>query len=231
MDPQRPRARRLGILHGRIVGLDDQLDGWDAAERLDLDGRLRRARVRRRAHPPRADRPDPGVGRHQRLLAPRPAALDVIAAAAPAHAADDDWVEVGGYDHRVLGRHLTAGELDAGGPGAQGVGAPDLRSRVGRVDGRPRTRCRRSTAAGRTQPPACSRSADQAGGPRASDCRTRSTRSRRSSSRAAEQARTRGHHHLRRRRQRRRDRRPQPGRRGGVPGRCWRRAGCRYACS
>ena len=38
MDPHRPRARRLGILHGRIVGLDEQLDGWDAADRLDLDG-------------------------------------------------------------------------------------------------------------------------------------------------------------------------------------------------
>ncbi|MDR6506209.1 amidohydrolase [Arthrobacter oryzae] len=38
MDDRRPHATLLGIWQGRIVGLDDELDGLDAAEVLDLDG-------------------------------------------------------------------------------------------------------------------------------------------------------------------------------------------------
>ncbi|HAG61253.1 MAG TPA: amidohydrolase [Arthrobacter bacterium] len=38
MDDRRPHATSLGIWQGRIVGLDDDLDGVDAAEVLDLDG-------------------------------------------------------------------------------------------------------------------------------------------------------------------------------------------------
>lgn len=38
MDDRRPQATSLGIWQGRIVGLDDDLDGLDAAEILDLDG-------------------------------------------------------------------------------------------------------------------------------------------------------------------------------------------------
>lgn len=38
MDDRRPHATSLGIWQGRIVGLDDDLDGLDAAEVLDLDG-------------------------------------------------------------------------------------------------------------------------------------------------------------------------------------------------
>lgn len=38
MDDRRPQAASLGIWQGRIVGLDDDLDGLDAAEVLDLDG-------------------------------------------------------------------------------------------------------------------------------------------------------------------------------------------------
>ncbi|MFE5837005.1 amidohydrolase [Arthrobacter sp. NPDC056493] len=38
MDPTRPAAGSLGIWQGRIVGLDDDLDGLDAAEVLDLGG-------------------------------------------------------------------------------------------------------------------------------------------------------------------------------------------------
>ncbi|WP_428985770.1 amidohydrolase [Sinomonas terricola] len=39
MDPARPAARSLGVLHGRIVGLDEELDGVGAREVLDLGGR------------------------------------------------------------------------------------------------------------------------------------------------------------------------------------------------
>ena len=38
MDDRRPHATSLGVWQGRIVGLDDDLDGLDAAEVLDLDG-------------------------------------------------------------------------------------------------------------------------------------------------------------------------------------------------
>ncbi len=38
MDPRRPQATSLGVWQGRIVGLDDDLDGLEAAEVLDLGG-------------------------------------------------------------------------------------------------------------------------------------------------------------------------------------------------
>lgn len=38
VDPARPSARRIGIHHGRIVALDDDLDGVTATEVIDLDG-------------------------------------------------------------------------------------------------------------------------------------------------------------------------------------------------
>lgn len=38
MDERRPHATSLGVWQGRIVGLDDDLDGLDAAEVLDLAG-------------------------------------------------------------------------------------------------------------------------------------------------------------------------------------------------
>lgn len=38
MDDNRPNASRLGVLHGRIVGLDEELDGVHADEVLDLNG-------------------------------------------------------------------------------------------------------------------------------------------------------------------------------------------------
>ena len=38
MDERRPHATSLGVWQGRIVGLDDDLDGLDAAEVLDLGG-------------------------------------------------------------------------------------------------------------------------------------------------------------------------------------------------
>jgi predicted amidohydrolase YtcJ len=110
MDPARPRARRVGILHGRIVGVDEQLAGWDAADRLDLDGAC--------VLPGFVD-----AHTHLELSGQSLAALDISGCATPVAALDviadgasgvavDDWLEVSGYDHRVLGRHLTADELD-----------------------------------------------------------------------------------------------------------------------
>ncbi len=109
MDPHRPRARRLGILHGRIVGLDEQLEGWDAADRLDLDGAcVVPGFIDAHTH---LELTGQGLAAIDISSCATPtAALDVIAAAA--QAVPDGWLEVSGYDHRVLGRHLTAHELD-----------------------------------------------------------------------------------------------------------------------
>lgn len=111
MDPARPIARRVGVWGGRIIGLDDDVAGIDAAETIDLRGRTVL----------------PGfVDAHNHLawtgLAQRsldlagattiPAALDRIGAAAAAAPAGG-WVDVVGYDQRPLGRHLTRHDLDA----------------------------------------------------------------------------------------------------------------------
>ncbi|HSX98846.1 MAG TPA: amidohydrolase family protein, partial [Streptomyces sp.] len=38
MDPDRPAARELGIWRGRIVGLDEDVAGFEARRTLDLGG-------------------------------------------------------------------------------------------------------------------------------------------------------------------------------------------------
>lgn len=38
MDPARPRAKTVGVLHDRIVGLDEELDGLTAVSRVDVGG-------------------------------------------------------------------------------------------------------------------------------------------------------------------------------------------------
>ena len=111
LDPRRPHATRIGVLHGRVVGLDDDLDGLAAEHTVDLRGRTVL----------------PGfVDAHNHLawagLAERAvdltgtadpaAALDRIARAAEL-AAPDGWVDVVGYDQRPFGRHLTRDDLDS----------------------------------------------------------------------------------------------------------------------
>ena len=39
MDPQHPYANRIGIFDGKIIGVDDEIEGLDAKEHVDLQGR------------------------------------------------------------------------------------------------------------------------------------------------------------------------------------------------
>ena len=109
MDPGRPVATRLGIWQGRVAGLDEELDGVDAAHVVDAGGKTVL----------------PGfVDAHTHLVwqglglsavdisAARgvDAALAVIDMAA--RQAPPGWLDVTGYDQRVLGRHLSAADLD-----------------------------------------------------------------------------------------------------------------------
>lgn len=38
LDPLRPTARSLGVISGRVVGLDEELEGCTAERRIDLGG-------------------------------------------------------------------------------------------------------------------------------------------------------------------------------------------------
>ncbi|PZF79286.1 amidohydrolase [Jiangella anatolica] len=115
MDPARPSASRLGIWHGRIAGLDEELDGLRARRTVDLGG----ATVL------------PGfVDAHSHLawtgmaaalvdlsgLRTRDAVLAAVRRAADA-VAGDGWVDLAGYDQRPLGGHLTRDDLEQAAPG------------------------------------------------------------------------------------------------------------------
>jgi predicted amidohydrolase YtcJ len=110
MDPRRPRARRIGVLHGRVVGLDEELEGHDAVERIDVEGAC--------VLPGFID-----AHTHLELTGQSLSAVDITACATPeaalaviAEAARGttagEWLDVTGYDQARLGRHLTAQELD-----------------------------------------------------------------------------------------------------------------------
>ncbi|MGB4778331.1 amidohydrolase [Microbacterium sp.] len=115
LDAARPRARDLGIWRGRIVGLDEDLDGLVATEEVDAHGAT--------VLPGFIDSHTHLALTGQRLrsvdiggLTDRAAALARIAAAVTDTGADD-WIEVGGYEHSLLGSHLTAQELETAAPG------------------------------------------------------------------------------------------------------------------
>ncbi|WP_051426722.1 amidohydrolase family protein [Jiangella gansuensis] len=115
MDPARPAASRIGVWRGRIVGLDEEVDGLPARRSVDLGG----ATVL------------PGfVDAHTHLswtglasgmpdlsaLRTRDAVLDAVRQAAAA-TPDGRWVDLAGYDQRTLGGHLTRDDLELAAPG------------------------------------------------------------------------------------------------------------------
>lgn len=146
MDPARPTAERLGVLNGRVVGLDGDLDGVRAREVHDLGG----APVL------------PGFNdahHHLHLRGRRLAWLDLRAevvggldelyAAVRERAATlgpDEWVFGAGYDQNKTGGHPVARALDeaAGGrpvwlehvSGHMGVASTEAFRRLGFPGGR-----------------------------------------------------------------------------------------------
>jgi predicted amidohydrolase YtcJ len=110
MDPRRPSATRLGVLHGRIVGLDEELAGTGAIRVVDLGGRS--------VLPGFVDAHNhlawTGLAAHSLDLSAAQGIDEALAAiaAAAAQAPPGAWVDVVGYDQRPLGRHLTRADLD-----------------------------------------------------------------------------------------------------------------------
>jgi predicted amidohydrolase YtcJ len=112
MDPARPRAHRVGVLGGRIVGFDEELDGLDAARNVDLGG-AGAVPGFNDAHHHVSMR-----GRRLRALDLRSHVVTTLDAlyAAVARAADalprDAWVHAAGYDQNKIGAHPLAERLD-----------------------------------------------------------------------------------------------------------------------
>lgn len=115
MDPARPSARTIGVWHGLVAGLDEDVDGLPARRTVDLGG----ATVL------------PGfVDAHVHLCWEGFAAcsldlsgcvgidevLERIRVAARSEP-PGGWVDVAGYDQRPLGRHLTCRDLARVAPG------------------------------------------------------------------------------------------------------------------
>jgi predicted amidohydrolase YtcJ len=112
LDPARPAARSLGVLGGRIVGVDEELDGVTADVRHDLGG----APV------------VPGFNDahlHFSMLGKEMTQLDLSAEAAPtidelyrrverwaAEKPEGAWVIGNGYDQNKIGEHPTRQVLD-----------------------------------------------------------------------------------------------------------------------
>lgn len=112
VDPERPRASRIGILHGRVVGFDEELDGVEADERIALGG----APV------------VPGFNDahfHFSLVGLEMQQLDLAAEAAPtldelyrcveafaASKPEGAWIIGKGYDQNKIGTHPDRAVLD-----------------------------------------------------------------------------------------------------------------------
>lgn len=112
MDPARPEARRFGVLHGRIIGFDEELHGVVARRTVDLKG----ANVLPGFHD--AHHHVMLTGNRLASLRLRPDSVssldelyDAVAAFA-AERAEGAFVIGAGYDQNSLGGHPTADRLD-----------------------------------------------------------------------------------------------------------------------
>lgn len=108
MDPARHVANTIGVWRGRIVGLDEEVAELPAARVIDLDGAtVLPGFIDAHTHLAWAGLTEAAVDIS--ACATVDQVLDVIGAAARA---GSGWLEVAGYDHRVLERPLVAADLD-----------------------------------------------------------------------------------------------------------------------
>ena len=112
MDSARPTASRMGVLHGRIVGLDEELEGVTADRTVDLGGQPVLPGFHDAHH-------------HLSLTGARLAAIDLrpgrihsldelyraIEKYSEAHP-EETWIRGAGYDQNFLEDHPTAEGLD-----------------------------------------------------------------------------------------------------------------------
>ncbi|MGJ7875123.1 amidohydrolase [Streptomyces rochei] len=111
MDPSRPVAHDLGVWRGRIVGLDEAVTSLPAREVVDLQG----ATVLPGFVDAHVHLAWTGLKQGTPSIAGCTRVEDVLARVAEAviqKGSPGAWVSIAGYDQRVLGRHLTAAELD-----------------------------------------------------------------------------------------------------------------------
>lgn len=112
LDHARPRATSIGVLHGRVVGLDDDLHGVHADRVVDLGGQP----VVPGFHDAHHHMSLTGARLAALDLRPdRIASLDALYLAVAERAAElppDAWVRGSGYDQNHLGAHPTAEALD-----------------------------------------------------------------------------------------------------------------------
>ena len=112
VDRRRPRASSIGIWAGRIVGLDEQLEGSSSRVELDLDGAV----VTPGFHDAHCHTTSFGLGLVSLDLQSRPGRRSILEAVA-AHAAglgSEEWVIGFGLETGVV---LTREELDRAGGG------------------------------------------------------------------------------------------------------------------
>lgn len=112
LDPERPWATTIGVLHGRIVGLDGDLDGVRADRVIDLGGQP----VLPGFHDAHHHLSITGARLASLNLRPdQVRTLDELYEAVRRHAEglpEDAWVRGSGYDQNFLEDHPTAEALD-----------------------------------------------------------------------------------------------------------------------
>jgi hypothetical protein len=115
MDPARPAAGRLGIWHGRVAGVDEQIDGLPARAQVRLGG----ATVVPGFLDAHAHLAWAGIAAGSTSLASCLTVAEALAAISRAAGAvpAGGWVDVTGYDQRPFGRHLTRRDLDTAAAG------------------------------------------------------------------------------------------------------------------
>ncbi|PMB98992.1 amidohydrolase [Brevibacterium luteolum] len=110
MDSARPRAKRMGIWNGQIVGFDDDLVGLSARDQEAFtDGSIIPGFIDGHTHLATTGMKLQGldVSSERSVEAVLRCIAEAVTGIEPG-----EWVEVWGYDQRNIGRHLTPAEID-----------------------------------------------------------------------------------------------------------------------